>query len=384
MKVLMIINSFRPLVGGAEKQAERLSIELVKKGMGVTIITRYYEGLERLEIAEGVKIIRLNSSSISFIKKLKPLIFSYNIYKYVKKNRNDIDIIHTHQLSTGHVGAYINMMMGIPAIAKIAGGKGKYGCEIKGLAYKFMGRARINFLRKHIRKIIATSSEILKDIKSENIPDRKIFFQPNGINISGDTVSSKPKNLIRKEFNLPEDKTIYIYVGRLLPVKGIDILLDAWERIDRYVYKKSILLILGDGKLKDIVVDKSDNHSNIIYKGNVTNVDEYLKASDIFVIPSRYEGISNALLEAMSAKMPIIATRVGGNPDLIKHELNGLLVESENIDNLVSAINRMSVDIELRKKLANNAFMDVKEKYSLEVVAENYVNLYNEIIKEKS
>jgi glycosyltransferase involved in cell wall biosynthesis len=110
--------------------------------------------------------------------------------------------------------------------------------------------------------------------------------------------------------------------------------------------------------------------------GQVNNVEEYLACSDIFVLPSRAEGISNALLEAMACGLPCIATRIDGNRHVLTNAYNGLLVAPDDADELAQAIIRLGQDRMLRERLGQHARQTIIANYALDSVADRYVALY--------
>jgi glycosyltransferase involved in cell wall biosynthesis len=172
-----------------------------------------------------------------------------------------------------------------------------------------------------------------------------------------------------------------VYAGRLVDGKGLDLLLEAVKLImdkDKTVY----LLLLGEGPIKTRLEDKASSlgiSDGICFKGNVSNVYEYMNASDIFVFPSLSEGMPNALLEAMACRLPVIASRIGGVVDIVKDGKSGLLFKPGDISGLESAMVRLLKDDKLRQRLGAEARKTIVEGFSIDRVAEEYIKLYKNI-----
>ncbi|MBB5179384.1 glycosyltransferase involved in cell wall biosynthesis [Planomicrobium koreense] len=364
MNILMIINSFFPLVGGAERQAQRISETLIEKGHSVTVLTRHHKGLKDNENINGINIIRLKVGNVN---KVKPIIFLIKCLKYVKKNQEMIDIVHGHSLNApGLIVALIKKYFKIPVIVKIAGGGDKSGCEIiKMNNAGLKGKLKVKLMLKHIDKFLAISKTIEKDLIKVGADKRKIHYLPNGIDLKlfKNSVSNTQNN--------------FLYLGRLENVKGIDILINAWTALIKenknFPHK---LFIAGSGSLENII----PQNSTIEYLGNVEDVKSLIMKNKFFLLPSRYEGISNALLEAMALERIIIASNVGGNPDLIENNVSGYLFESENELELKKIIKEVSL-LKNVNDMGGNARNFLDENYDLNKNVNKIIDLYKSLIK---
>lgn len=370
----MLISSFYPLIGGAEKQAQRLSKELVKNGHEVVVLTRMpNKGIKETEMIDGIKVIRLKVLKTG---KMAPLSYLFKSLIYLFKNRKNIDVVHAHSLSTtGFTASLATFLLRIPSISKIAGGGNELGCEAKRMYIAGgLKRFRILFMNRYLSKYIAISNDIKKDLEDIKAPQNKIIYLPNGINIEEKKfIDIKLK---KEELNLPLDKTLYLYAGRLEFVKGIDIILKSWLNTSSNFRKKSQLIILGEGTYN---VEKYLSIPSISIIGKVNNVNEYLTVTDYFTLPSRYEGISNALLEAITHKVAVIASDAGGNKDIVNNT-TGFLFEKEN-DLQLTKLLEETMEIyqgEVTEKV-ENAFLMIKENYDLNVIRNKYEDIYLEL-----
>lgn len=373
MKILMIINSFYPLVGGAEKQAERLSISLLESRnvKNVSVLTRHYKNLSKHENINGINVVRLKSFGPS---KLKPITFLVSCFIYLVKNHKKFDLFHAHSLSFGgYAVTLFGKIFNKPSISKIAGGGGRYGSEPMNMFHgNFFKKMRLNYIKKNISKVIAISNLINEDLKTIGYPLHKIQRINNGI----DTNKNYEKIQWVKE--LSSEYGVFLYAGRFEKIKGIDILISAWNKTSKDFREKNRLLIIGKGSID---VKSFLNDSSIVFIGPVENVESYLIKGNTFILPSRYEGISNSLLEAMKNKNLIICSDAGGNTDLIKNNINGLIFETENIEDLYKKI-LISANMKENKKneYIDNGYIHLVNSYSFNKVTEQYNNLYKKLL----
>jgi glycosyltransferase involved in cell wall biosynthesis len=179
--------------------------------------------------------------------------------------------------------------------------------------------------------------------------------------------------------DLPERGTRFferqvVYCGRLSREKGVDLLIDAIKRIS------ANLVVVGGGPLERELRELARGDPRIRFTGPLPRAEalRIVKGSDVFVLPSRHEGLSTALLEAMAMGVPVVATRVGGNPELVEHGETGLLVEPEP-GQLAGAISLLLEDGNLAKRLAENAAKIAREKYSWPVVYRQYLDVYRKV-----
>jgi len=191
-------------------------------------------------------------------------------------------------------------------------------------------------------------------------------------------VSPDRKLDLRNMLELPSDMTIAIFSGRLVPGKQVDRLLVAWEKLQKD-YPRSVLVIAGSGEEENRLRQLAGG--NVRFVGQVDDVVPYLQASDIFVLPSAAEGLSNAMLEALAVGLACVATSVGGTPDVIEDGVNGLLIPPEEPDELQSALAKLLADDALRCQIGQQARGTIQERYSLERTANKLVSLYTSLLK---
>jgi glycosyltransferase involved in cell wall biosynthesis len=189
------------------------------------------------------------------------------------------------------------------------------------------------------------------------------------------------KNKIRRKLNLPLDKKIILFVGYLWPIKGLNYLVDA---IPDIVEKQpdSLFLFIGRGHLRNKMIKKCRKYSiekNVRFLGGKEHdeIPIWLNASDMLILPSLSEGRPNVVLEAMACETPVIATRVGGTPELVENGFNGILVEPKDPKEIENAALTLLADEDLREKMGKNGRKKIlRDGLTWEKHAEKTIEVY--------
>lgn len=342
-------------MGGAEIMCETLTLELIKNGVDVVIVSLYDcdTPITQRLIKAGVKIEFLGKKrgmDLSIIKKLK------KIFEQEKP-----DAVHSH-LHAQKYAVIAAKQVAVPVCVH----------TVHSVAKKELGRIDKILAKKFYKKrgvIPVALSSYIQDtvVKVYAISPDSIPIIHNGIDLS--------KCLKKNDYTINETIKI-LHIGRFSEEKNHKGLIDAFK-IFHSAMPNSTLELIGDGNIfKDIKRYAEDNglKQSVNFWGLQENVYPYISNADIFVLPSLYEGIPMTLIEAMGSAIPIIATNVGGIPNMLSNNQSALLtaVDSEEIAN---ALLRLSDDIELRKQLGKNALIRSKE-FSSEEMARQYIEIY--------
>lgn len=372
IKVAMVIQGYYPLLGGAERQLEALIPFLQSLNVEVHVLTRRYDGLASFDLIDGVPVYRLPIPGPKPIAALSFVLSALPIIKKIKPH-----VIHAHEmLSPTTTAIVIKQLFDIPIVVKVLRG-GVLG-DLAKLKRKPFGRQRIASSKRWVDTFIAISREIDDELEQVGVSREQRAFIPNGVDMERFTpLSHSSKKILRAELGMPTEGTITLYTGRLSPEKRINNLVSLWPTV-RVSHPDAQLLILGEGseetRLKNMAGD------GVIFLGLVDDVAPYLKVSDLFVLPSTTEGLSNALLEALAAGLPAIATAVGGAPDVIEHKVTGWLVPSENVNELQLAILTLLGDSALCRDLGTKGREKILQSYSLSTIASHLLDLYLQCI----
>jgi len=283
-------------------------------------------------------------------------------------NKINPDIIHCRNgLTAINYGGLCAKFLKIPLICSI---HGHTSFLKKNFGLKFS-----TWIMKHSAFVIAVSHSIKKELITRGIPKQKIKVIHNGIFINNE-IKKIPKN---------SNNPTIVSVGSLRLIKGHKFLILAIKEIIKEIPNVK-LLIIGDGPLKknlESLVIQLELNNNISFLGRRDDVLQIMSTSDLVVLPSLSEGISNVLLEAMLAKKPIVATKVGGNPEVVVNKKTGLLVEKENPSALAKAIIKLLKNPELRYKMGENGYKRVKTYFDINKTIAEYEKVYLNVLCER-
>lgn len=343
-------NKYRHLVcylgkeNGTNKILE-LGYETIYMGFDKKAI-RWFNPLVALRL---IKIIRENSIDLIHAHKHKPTIYAVIASLFCK---NTSVISHIHGLS-----------------------------RTRNLRRKILNI----FIYRFVDKIIAVSDSVKHDIITSNfsINDSKIVTIRNCIDLKAIDNSLTSKELARKKIGLPEDAIVFGTVGRLVETKGHRFLIEAFSKIINNL-KNPKLVIVGDGPLyQDLKKQVEDLNIKeyVLFTGFREDVLQIIRGFDVFLLPSLAEGLSIALLEAMASCLPVIASNVGGIPEVFGDSQCGILVPPKDIESLRDAMLKMATLSEgERKKLGENGRARIKKEFTIEKMIMNLTNLYDSIL----
>jgi glycosyltransferase involved in cell wall biosynthesis len=231
--------------------------------------------------------------------------------------------------------------------------------------------------------IVCISSAIVAQCaKKRYIEPSRLVLIPSACDVGTFERAREARSARREEFGFQPDEVVVVMSGRLRPEKGHDLLLAAMPRILEAAPNTRFLL-LGSGSLKGELENQLERQQLKPYVrvvGFRTDVADCLAAADIAVQPSRSEGLGTAVLEASAAGLPVVATRVGGIPDIVVHAETGFLVEPENPQELAEAVLRLVRDPELRVSLGAAGRARVATLFSVEVLVEKTEAFYRKIL----
>ena len=252
-----------------------------------------------------------------------------------------------------------------------------------------LGRKLANaLLFKRVSRVVAVSHAVREDILKNNwifTPD-KVVTVYNGIAVKPFLEVNLRRAKARVRLGLPEEGgCVYCTVGRLEQTKGQAILLQAFAAVHRK-HSDSWLVLAGKGKLERqlrIFATELNIQEHVLLLGHRNDVPEILKACDVFVLPSIAEGLPSALLEAMASGMPVIASKVGGVPEILSRPGLGIMVPSKSVEALSGAMERMiSMDETERAEVGRGLRERVVEQFSAEKMVSAMVGQYMEVMGE--
>jgi L-malate glycosyltransferase len=376
-KVVFVIRYFHPFIGGMEKQALTVAAALAQQGWHVEVLTsRVSPAWPASEEMHSISITRLPTLPLKYIG---AAIFLINLILYLYKNRFSYVMIHTFQI--GYTAAAAIMMAKILNKASVL----KLACSGTGGDIQKHGRSWLGKLFvawcKNAAAIVVLNEEMQRELAEAGYPPHQTVAIANGV----DTALYHPaenRSEWRQSMGLPDEKVI-VYTGRILFVqKRTDWLVRSIAKIDRA--QRFRLYILGEGpdagRLQSLCA-RLGVQDRVHMLDPVASTAPFLRAADVFILPSEYEGISNSLLEAMASGLAVVATDIPGNRELIDDGITGILIPCGNDDQLISALELLLTDAAKAARLGKNARDKVCRHYDVKTVARKYGELYNRLIK---
>ena len=366
LKILMVVAHYPfPVVGGLEKQAHELSKSLVLKHVTVSVLAgKFANSQDNLELIDGVTVHRIGLSKNRFFRFA---MLSFKVLYFMLSHRTTFDIVHLHTLSWFSLYTLLlAKCMNKKTVLKMAN-VGEYG--LPPLKESFIGQLQLRII-KTAGVIVAMSNESKREICDIGYPVGNVFMTPNGISI--------PDNIVLKRRN-PSKQCKVICVGRLDEQKNIDSLLQLWAELRVVKSRSATLEICGTGPLEDklklqaVQLNISDS---VNFRGHVTDVYEYLNNADIFILPSRAEGNSNAILEAMVAGLPIISTNVGGTVMQVGAQGEEFIVEINDSDKMRRTLEALIDNSGKREETGKEMYMRAKNIFSMETISFQYIEMY--------
>ena len=374
LRICYCLSHYHPIASGAERQAHLQARELIRRGHSVQVITRVVPDTPECEDLDGVTIRRLIRPV-----ELGPgfgLSFVFTLAAALRRLRDSFDIMHCHQglweaAATGIIGPFLKK----PSVVQPAAG-GRFG-EIHQW-YRTRGRPLLRRMILRNSHFVAISGQIEQELAEFGVPADRLTRLAIGV----DTDRFSPGESPLETLLHPRPRVVFL--GRLHAQKNLSTLLAAWTEASKRV--SASLIIAGDGPLLADLKQQSQSSgagNSVHFVGAVNNPLDYLRAADIFVLPSLAEGMSNSLLEAMSVGLPVIASRIGGNSDLVTAGTTGLLVGAHDVDGWCRAISELLQNEDRAKQLGREARELVTARYSIRVIVDQYVALYERLLSEK-
>lgn len=372
----MVVRQYHPWVGGTERQAHKLATTLRQLGQPVTVVTGWwFRGTAQQEVIDTVPVFRnftfWEMFGLKGLRKFGGYTYILTLFWHLWRHRHEYDLLHIHQLNYHAFPAVLaGRWLGKKTLIKIANsGAGSDLLLMRdGLVpgQRFMLPTTLTADR-----FVAINAEIVGELQRAGVPPEKIVFIPNGVAVDPDGA---------RDYALRPEPTI-LFVGRLHPNKGLDVLLAAFQSVvQRCPARGWRLWLVGDGPLRQELEAQARQlgvAERVKFWGQIEDVTAFWEQADCFALPSRAEGMSNALLEAMAHGLPCVTSRISANAGVLQDGENGLVVEARpDGQALAAALERLADDEGLRRRLGQAARRTAAEKYSLQSVAGRYLELY--------
>ncbi|EEO3343499.1 glycosyltransferase family 4 protein [Listeria monocytogenes] len=371
--IVMVSHDFLPNIGGVAVYVYELSKALVARGHRLTVLSKYesFSKENRTEELDGIRIIRV---PIMPIKRIDDKLYNKRMRQLIKsiEETEKVDVVHWQTLNKD-----AKMMQGIQVKALEV-----YTNHLSWfrMLYNNKNYAKIRKLIKEPDVIICPSHEI-EQMTADLFKQAKIVYLPNGVDEKHFMPDNENRLAVRKQYGISSQETVVVSTNRMEPVKGMSYLIEAIPRILNQ-YNQVTFLIAGDGSQLGQFEDKlkmyTNNSGKVIFTGRLTNqeIKNIINVADIYVQPSLMEGCSIAIIEAMSCGKTVIASNVGGNPDVISKE-TGLLVPAKSVVALKEGIEYSIKHPDECRLMGENSRERVENRLNWTVLAREIEQIYN-------
>ena len=356
---------------GTEYQVFGLAKELVKRGHEISIVRRWYDGPKEEEI-QGIKVINVASPSLNDFtigKAINYVIFSKYATKEIKRIKPDILNL------AGKYSSYSVCKLDIPTVHTThLIPSGLLPSDLAPLRRGIMGSLHpTKWLESRVYSncdvIVALNEEQRQYLSNSGF---KAVYIPNGVEIEKYTP------------NYSDEGYIY-FAGRIVKSKGLQYLIKAYSMLNSEIRDEFELVIGGFGPEKENLenlASKLGIKNRITFLPWLSNLDfiKKIACSSVYVMPSLFEGLPVALLEAMALGKPVIASNIPGIQEVLTHGKDGFLFKAGDVFEFKKYLELLLEDKDLQKRIGKNARKTVEEKYTLEKVADSYLKLYEELL----
>ena len=366
VRVAMLIQSYVPAVGGAERQLANLVPLLVERGVEPLVVTRSMPGRPRDDEVDGVPVVRLRVAGPKLVQSIM-----YVTQARAVLRRFDPHVTHAYDtLTPSSIALDHRDRTGCPVVTKILR-SGELG-DLYRLGRKPFGLRRRRRLIANVDAFVAISSDIDAELAALGVAPERRHQIHNGV----DTERFRP-GLSRSRGKGPrrgrKASMTVVATGRLAPEKRLVELGERWSRVtDRWPGTR--LVVAGDGPDADRL-----RALRVELLGRVDDVSAVLRSADLYVSASRAEGLSNSLLEAMAAGLPCVVTDVGGVRDVITGSDEGEIVPPDDLDAFVDAIVALLGDPSRRARMSRAARARIEHRFELRRTADELTTMYREL-----
>jgi len=294
--------------------------------------------------------------------------------------RAQVEVVHTHKYKDNVLAALAAIRHRVPYLVRTVHGAPEPFAGLRAFKMNVYGVLDGIANRWAVDRLFAVSFA-LRELLVERFGSDKVTCIHNGVDLARIRVTTDLLSL-RKELGLDPHDFVIGTMGRLHPVKGLEVFLRA-ARIIKDHGKRAKFIIAGDGPLRGQLQTLAHDCGlapEALFLGHRSDGNNILGLMDLFVLSSLNEGIPLVLLEAMALTRPVVATAVGGIPEVVEHEISGLLVTAGNHDDLAKGCLRVLDDSTLAQRLGHAGRKRVEEAFSADVMAENVANVYRTLV----
>ena len=388
MKICLLSWEFPPrIVGGIARHVFGLAKTLAELGHDVGVVTLDFPGVPDFEELHGFKVYR-SKTEVGHPNFLTwAFLFNHFLEKQLAAaNRDfDFDVIHIHDWLVAPSGVGFKHFSGKPLICTMH--STEHGRSSLHDPDSYMIDGMEWWSCYEASRVIVTSNSMKGEVCGHfHVPLEKVDIIPNAIEAEKYAVGIDRLG-VRRRFGVWDHEKLVLYVGRLVPQKGIEYLIRAVPRVGGR-FPESRFVIVGEGWMRghlEWLADQCGQRGRINFTGFISDSDlvALTKSADVMVVPSVYEPFGIVALEGMAAGVPVVASQVGGLAEVVEHDKTGVWAYPRSPDSIAWGIERVLSDFGFREWLVRNAYEAIKSRFSWEAVARQTVDVYKRVLGEK-
>ena len=363
MRIAIVVGQSPPKwLGGTEIATYNIARHLAKRGHEVHVITSLDDGLPGYSMEQGFHVHRIGLLRVRFLG-----IIMFWLRRVLKVRRLGPDIVHCQSIMMGVVGFLGKKLLHKPYVVW---GRGA------DIYMPWLFKTPIlRLVLKNADGVIALTEDMKKEMQKTRAGGISVIA--NGLDL--ERFAALRREEMRGKLQTKPDQRLIVFAGGFRPVKGVTYLIEAMNVV-REKHRSAMLMLIGKGPEEDTLrhlAERLDLGNCVRFVGQVPNdaVPQYLAAADVLVLPSLSEGFPNVVLEAMAAGLPVVASRVGGLPEIIEEGHNGFLVEPKSPEQIAEKVLLLLGDDELRKRISENN-REKAQGYSWERVVDRLEEVY--------
>ena len=384
LRCVLVTRRFWPLVGGAEIVMANLGAEFRQRDVSCQILTAQWQANWPTEfVHREVPVVRLRNPKQRIWGTFRYL---SSLARWLKEHADQIDIVYVSMLKhDAYTATKICQQLGIPVVLRAEGGGDTGDCH-----WQTTARFGLSIRRrcKTATAVIAPSQAVAEELLAAGYPTDNLHLISNGVALPANPAENS-QQLARQalaEANqdlvaTPEEPVV-VYTGRLDRNKGLYDLVNALPELTKR-WPRCHLWLVGEGPDRDRLfqqIKDLDLQGQVVLPGAFDDVEEVLRAANLFILPSYFEGLSISLMEAMAHQVPVIASNIPGNNDIIQSGVNGCLVPAGNVSAISQAIQDALANPDQLTRWATAAQQTIQNNYSLASMVNAHLKLFEQLV----
>jgi len=374
VRIVMLIQSYLPVLGGAQRQVERLGPLLEQEGFDVMVLTRRPPGTAPRERRAGLVVRRVPGPHTGTLGSA-----NFTLRAMAELVRLRPDVVHVHDLLSPSTAALLaTALRPAPVVAKVL--STGPGGDVDRLLHKPAGAIRMRLLARRFAGFVALSADVERELAGHGVPARRIWRIPNGV----DTERFRPardaaeRAALRAASGLPDDGLpLWLYCGRFAAVKRLELLVEAMTRAP------GRLLLVGEGdeqpRLRELV-ERRGLAGRVLLRPVVDDPAPLYRVADAYLSASSTEGMSGSVLEAMASALPVVAAPASGMAELLGDGA-GIVLERADPAALAAQLSSLAGDAERARALGAAARERAGRDFSLASTAAQLAALYRTLAR---